>query len=201
MRLALLGGAAGTALFSCAVIVAGALRVDYSHVAGFISELGATATPHAALMNYAGFVPAGMLFAAFGAGLATALARDRAAVAASVLVIVFGIGVSASGIISCDPGCPQAAGSPENLLHNRIGPASFIALIVAVGILAVRFRRHPRWRALSRYSLLTSALAIVFLLALIGSLEARAYTGLWQRLLLSTLLLWCTVVGIRAFRT
>jgi hypothetical membrane protein len=49
-----LGGVAGPILFSVVVVVSAALRVDYSHIADFISELGATGTPHADLMNYAG---------------------------------------------------------------------------------------------------------------------------------------------------
>ena len=45
-RLAL-GGLAGPVIFSAVVILAAALREDYSHVTHFVSELGATGSPRA----------------------------------------------------------------------------------------------------------------------------------------------------------
>jgi len=180
-------------------IVSAALRPDYSHIGNFISELGADGTSHAALMNYAGFVPAGLMLAAFGIALAATLPRDHFRIVASILVTLFGGGVAASGIISCDPGCPQMGGSVENLIHNRIAPVAFLCAIIGAGIVGIRFRRLPAWRNLSRYSLVTSAVALCFLVAVVTSLESRLLTGLWQRLLLVTLFSWCAVVGLRVF--
>ena len=200
MRLLVLGGVAGPILFSAVVIVSAALRPGYSHVASFISELGATGTRYAELMNYAGFVPGGVLLAAFGAALVRALPRGRAAILAASLVTMFGAGVAASGIASCDPGCPQAGGSVENLVHNRIAPIAFLCLIAAAGILGVLFRGDAFWRSLSIYSLISSLSGLCLLVALANSLDARELTGLWQRLLLAVLFLWCAVVGLRASR-
>jgi len=150
-------------------------------------------------MNYAGFVPAGLMLAAFGIALAATLPRDRFRIVASILVTLFGAGVAADGIISCDPGCPQVEGSLENLIHNRIAPVAFFCVIIGAGFVGSRLRRLPAWRNLSRYSLVTSAVALCFLLALATSLESRLLTGLWQRLLLGTLFSWCAVVGLRIF--
>jgi hypothetical protein len=36
--------------------------------------------------------------------------------------------------------------------------------------------------------------------ALANSLESRALTGLWQRLMLISLFLWCAVIGLEAYR-
>jgi hypothetical protein len=107
--------------------------------------------------------------------------------------------VAASGIFSCDPGCPQTGGTIENLIHNAIGPITFLCLSVGAGILGLRFRHDLAWRGLWVYSLLTAILGLCFLAALAGSLDARELTGLWQRLLLAVLFLWCAVVGVRAF--
>lgn len=200
MRLLALGGVAGPILFSVVVIVSAALRVDYSHIANFISELGATGTSHAGLMNYAGFLPAGLMLAAFGVALAKALPRRRAFVLAAILVTLFGAGVTASGIASCDPGCPQARGSVENLIHNRIAPFAFLCLIAGAGVLGIYFRSLPAWRSLSVYSLASSGVALLLFVALASSLDTRELTGLWQRLLLAVLFLWCAVVGLRAYR-
>lgn len=200
MRLLALGGAAGPLLFSAVVIVSGALRVDYSHIANFISELGATGTPHAGLMNYAGFVPAGVMLAAFGVALANALPRRRANILAAILVTLFGAGVAVSGIVSCDLGCPQSGGSVENFVHNGIGPIAFLCLIAGAAIHGIQFRSIPAWRPLSVYSLVSSLVALCLLAALASSLDTRELTGLWQRLLLTVLFLWCAVVGLQVYR-
>jgi len=200
MRMLSLGGALGPLVFAAAVLVAAALRPDYSHVTHFISELGATGTTNAALLNYAGFVPGGLLLAAFGVALAGALPKRRLTLAAAALVTLFGCGVAASGFISCDTGCPQAGGSIENAIHNAIAPIAFLSLIAGAATLGLCFRRLPEWRAFSLYSLLTSAFALCFLAALASSLDNRELTGLWQRLLLATLFLWCAVIGVRAFQ-
>jgi hypothetical membrane protein len=197
MRIVAIGGVAGPILFSVITIVSAALRPDYSHFRNFISELGANGTSHAALMNYVGFVPAGLLLAAFGITLAATLPRDPFRIVASILVTLFGAGVAADGIISCDPGCPQSEGSLENLIHNRIAPVAFLCAITGAGIVGIRFRRLPAWRNLSRYSLVTSAVGLCFLVALATSLESRLLTGLWQRLLLVSLFSWCAVVSLR----
>jgi len=199
-RLLTLGGVAGPILFAAVVITAAAGHPGYSHVASFMSELGATGAPRAVLMNYGGFIPAGTLLAAFGATLWHRLRRTPSIAAGAVLVTLFGIGVAASGVFSCDLGCPTSGGTLENQIHNAIGPSCFLCLIAGTGIFGWKLRDVPDWRRLSTYSLATSAVAFVLFLSLVGSLESRTSTGLWQRLMLGTLFLWCGVVAVHAFR-
>lgn len=201
MRILALGGIAGPGAFAVVILVCAALRPGYSHVTNVVSELGATGTPYAVVMNYAGFVPAGLMLAAFGVALAGILPRRRLVLAAAVLVTLFGAGVAASGVVSCDPGCPRSGGSLENLLHDRIAPITFLCLIVGAAILGLQFRRLPAWRHLAIYSLLSSGFGLVFLAALASSLESRTLTGAWQRLMFTVLFLWCAVVGRDAFRS
>ena len=198
MRKMVIGGVAGPLIFAVVITVCRALRSDYSHLHQFISELGATGTPFAPFMNYAGFVAAGLSLTAFGVALLRMMPRQRATVIGSVLTIFFGLGVAASGLISCDPGCPQVGGSTENFIHDKIAPIAFICLILATWILGAAFRRLPEWRSFSLYSFATGVVALGFLIALVGTLESRVLTGLWQRLLLVALFLWTSIIGIRA---
>lgn len=58
------------------------------------------------------------------------------------------------------------------------------------------------WRLTIRpfpLSLLTSGFALCFLVALASSLETRALTSLWQRLMLVASFLWCAIIGRHAF--
>ncbi len=198
MRLMALGGVAGPLVFAVVIAVCGWIRPDYSHLHQFISELGATGTVFAPLMNYGGFVVAGLLLTTFGVSLLRIMPDERLPMIGSMFAIVFGAGVTASGLISCDPGCPQVGGSTENFIHDKIAPIAFICLILATWLLGGSFRRMPQWRSLSVYSLVTGFVALGCLVALIGTLESRVLTGLWQRLLLVVLFLWTGIVGVRA---
>lgn len=198
-RLAL-GVLFGPLIFTAVVVLASLLREDYSHVTQFVSELGATSSSRAGLMNYLGFVPGGLGLVAFGIALGRRPSKSRTTRAATSLLVFFGAGVAASGIISCDPGCPQGGGSRENFVHDKIGPVSFLCAIVATGLLGLSFRREPGRRGFSVYSVSTSLVAFCFLILLAGSLETRALTGFWQRLLVAALFSWCAIVGLRVYR-
>ena len=200
VRILALGGVAGPAVFATLIVVCGALRPDYSHVRQFISELGATGTPNAALMNGAGFLPAGLLLAAFGASLAVAFPRGTVTFVAAGCLTGFGLGHVGAGIYSCDPGCPLQNASWESAMHDRISEVAFVSGIAGTALWAWVFRRRPGWRSLAAYSAVTSVTALALLIAMVASFEARAFTGVWQRAFVGTLYLWCAVVGVRVYR-
>jgi hypothetical membrane protein len=191
-----LGGIAGPVLFVIALIVCGSLRPDYSHVSQFISELGAVGTPNAAWMNFAGFVPAGLLIAGFGASLAFLLPPGPGSRGIAALVGLFGLGTAVAGLAHCEPGCPQ----DQPTLHDGVSVAAFVSAIVASALAARVFRRLPAWRSLSAYSAVSSVAAACLLVALFTSIGSSSSTGLWQRLLVGTLFLWCSVVSVRTFQ-
>ena len=201
MRILALGGTIGPLLFAVVVSLLALLRPGYSQISDFISELGATDTANAALMNYVGFIPTGFLLAAFGIALAKFLPRDRWFMATALLITLFGCGIAIAGLFSCDVGCPQASGSLENRIHDTIAPPTFLCGIIGIGLFGVRIRRYPAWQHLGLYSLLSSLVALGCFIALVNSLDARQFTGLWQRLMLFTLFLWCGVVGWRLWKT
>jgi hypothetical membrane protein len=200
VRILALGGVAGPVLFATLIVVCGALRPDYRHVQHFISELGATGTPNAALMNLAGFVPAGLLLAAFGASLALGFARSGAVLGAAACIAVFGLGHVAAGLYSCDPGCPLEGATWQATVHDRVSLTAFVAGVAGIALWARVFRRLPAWRPLAGYSAVSSLIAFGLLVGLGLSMEARAFTGAWQRLFIGTLYLWCAVVGVRMSR-
>lgn len=180
--------------------VAGALRPDYNHLDQFISELGATGTPYAGLMNYAGFVPMGLLFLGFAVSTRSLLPRTPLSILGTVLLVLFALGGTTAGLASCDLGCPQGSGSVAHVIHNTVSPLAFVAFILASAVLGVHFRRVPEWQPFWLYSIATSAVASAFMIAMVASLESRELTGLWQRLLLATLFAWSTSVGLRLHR-
>ncbi len=201
MKVLALSGVAGPVLFTTLVMVCGALRPDYSHATQFISELGETGGSHSSLMNVVGFIPSGILLTIFGASLALLFPRTGLSLAAAALVGIFGLGIAGAGVYSCDLGCPRQGISSEATLHRLVSVTAFLSGIVGSGIYAYLFRGVASWRSLWWYSAASSAAALVLLLVLNASVESRAFTGVWQRLFLATLYLWCAIVGIHAFRS
>ncbi len=201
MRVLALGGIAGPVLFASVVILCGALRPEYNHVTQFISELGESGGSHASLMNVLGFIPSGLLLAAFGASLAYLPPRTSLSLTAAALIVAYGLGITGAGVYSCDSGCPRQNISSEATLHRVVSIISCIAGILGIALWAHRFRALAAWRSLWGYSAVSSAVALVLLLVLNASEESRAFTGVWQRLFVATLDLWCAVIGLRVFRS
>ena len=201
MRFLALGGVVGPVVFTSVVILCAALRPEYSHVRQFMSELGESGGPHAWLMNLLGFIPSGLFLTAFGASLASLVPRTTLSVVAAGLIIVFGLGIAGAGVYSCDLGCPRRGLSVEATLHEVVSIIAFLAGVLGIALWAYRFRELPAWQSLWRYSAASSAAALALLLALNASVESRAFTGVWQRLFVSTLLAWCVIIGLRVFRS
>lgn len=194
-----LGGVAGSFLFTLITLICACLRPDYSHINHFISELGATGTTNAELMNFAGFIPAGIMIASLGMSLIWLLPKKFLTRAGSVLIMIFGMGMTVVGFFSCDPGCPRE-GSLENNIHDQISGPIFLSAILGILILGIAFKKLPAYRRLWIYSLVSSLLSLCFIIALINSLETYTLTGMWQRLLLLTLFLWFGIVGLHTYR-
>jgi hypothetical membrane protein len=194
-----LTGVAGPVQSTILIVICSTLRSDYNHVDQFISDLGATGTSHAGLMNFAGFIPSGVIMAAFGMALWTLLPKHLLGRIGASLIILFAVGLIIAGIFSCDPGCPQQGGSMENSIHDAIAGPTFLSAITGMLIFGISFRRFAVWKGLSNYSLISALLCYGFFVLLISSLESRNLTGLWQRLILLTIFFWCGIVGIKLF--
>jgi hypothetical membrane protein len=199
-RILALGGIAGVVVFAVVVVVCSALRPGYSHVTQFISELGENGGSRSWLMNFAGFIPTGLLFAAFGVSLSHLMPRTATSLVASLLIVVYGLGIVGAGVYACDPGCPNHHLSTEATLHRVVSITAFIAAILGIALWAYCFRARADWRALWRFSAITSALALVLLLLMGAAQDTRTLVGVWQRLFIATLDAWCAIVGYRAYR-
>jgi hypothetical membrane protein len=195
-----LGGIIGPVLFISAILVCASLRPNYSHVSQFISELGATGTPNAGLMNYLGFIPSGLMIASFGIALLMLIPKSITSRIGSVLVTLFGIGMAVVGFFSCDIGCPRE-GSFENMIHDQISGPIFLSVIIGILLLGISFRNYTLLRNLWLYSVVTGLISFGFMAGLINSIESNHLIGLWQRMLLGTIFLWCVIVSLKIFKS
>ncbi len=200
MRILALGGVAGPVVFGSVVVVCAALRPDYSHSLQVMSVLGETGGPNAIIMNAFGFLPTGLLIMALAISLSQLVPRTILTTAGVLLLGLFGAGIVAAGAYSCDLGCPRVGTSPEAFLHIVVSAVAFGSGVTAIGVWGFAFRAHPEWRSLSVFSLLSALLAAALLAKFNSSVGEATIPGVWQRLFLGTLYLWCAVVGLYAYR-
>jgi len=196
-----LGGIVGPILFTSVTLFCASLRPDYNHISQFISELGATKSPNATFMNFVGFIPTGLMIAAFSVSLISLLPKHILTQVGSVFMTVFGLGMVVAGNFSCDIGCPRE-GSLENTIHDQVSGPIFLLGIIGILLLGISFRKSSLWKGLWIYSVVSALFAFGFMIALIISIESNnMQIGLWQRLLLATIFLWCGIVSTKMFKS
>lgn len=200
LKVLALGGMAGPILFSIVVIISAYFRPDYGHLHNFISELGASNTSGNILMNFGGFILSGLLICSFAIALLKITPKHFLAKLGASLIFIFGFGMMLAGIFSCDTGCPST-GSIESIIHDRVSAVTFFSSILGILLLGFWFRKTTIFKSISLYTIFTGILSAILLVAMINSFESRLYTGLWQRLLLTSIFIWTFVVALHIYRT
>lgn len=200
IRTLLLGGLVGPLFFATAVIVGSSMRPGYDHRMEVMSALGGTGSPNAIVMNGFGFLPAGVMILGFGFALFRFAPRSFFAVVGGVLLGLFGSGIVAAGVYSCDPGCVGTGTSREAFLHIVASVVAFLSGILACFVWGGAFRADPAWRGLSNFSFAAGILSSGLLVAFNSTSGSDAIPGVWQRLFIASLFGWCAVVGVGAFR-
>ena len=201
-KLGAVAGMAAPVSFLLAVLFVAASRPEYSHYTQFISELGETNGTHSWVMNVFGFGAFSILTAIFFISRADTLAESEHPLSgrvALVLSLMFCLGVFAAGVFSCDTTCTPEVATVSQQLHN------FASLVLVVLIAAI-----PVWvyhlGALSHdqrywwYSRVTTIAAALALVMMIGSIEDRDGTGMYQRVLVASLWLWIALFAWRVYR-
>lgn len=175
--------------------IIGALTPHYSSRSNFLSELGQTGAPYAALMNYGVFLPVGLLWAAGMVLVWRAL--PPGALGAIGAALLFGNSVSYIGaaFFPCDAGCP-AEGSFSQLMHNLTGAVGYFLSPAAFALLGAHLIGKGR-AAFGGVTLLAAAATGLGFATMFASLEGDD-AGLWQRLTDYSLYLW---MGLAALLT
>lgn len=138
------------------------------------------------------FVIAGTLTICFAFGLRGVLRPGRGAVAAPVLVGLFGLGLVVAGVFAADPKPgypPGSTGTATPTLHSLIHDANLFptwtVMTAAMLVLAARFAAD-RERTWMWYSVASAVLAMTTLLVAVAQYDADtqtgSYHGLWQRI-------------------
>ena len=204
LRMLSLCGIIGPILFALGWIIAGLLTPDYSHIKQHGSALGAQGATYAPIMN-TGFIVFGLLTIAFSAGLFRSLGQGKAGKVGTVLLAVGGIGIAASGIFRCDPGC-SGGESFSGQMHYLLF-FTLIGIIFAIFFFSWALPKDRVWRRYRAYSLFSGIAALLFFVLLFiisdpreGSSGLQQWTGAIQRMFVGVWVLWIEVMAIRLFQ-
>lgn len=192
-KLVMLAACFGALTVVLLTVIGGATFPGYNHASQFISELGARGAPHAQLVNFGGFLPAGVMVCAFAVLAWKALPRSAGTAIGMVGIALFGFGYLVAVFFPCDAGCRPAVPSSSQLIHNALGLAGYLSAPLTLAILGWQARSWPGGRLLSMLGFLGALTAFIGLLLLSPEF---AYVGIAQRLLELSVLTWIVACGI-----
>jgi uncharacterized protein DUF998 len=194
-------GIAAPLVYTAAAITAGLRDPHYSHLKNFVSELGAAGAPGAGVMNFAGFLPYGILIMLFALGIHRGMRPDAGGWLGPTVLGLYGLAYVALAFAPCDPGC-QALAPPSlhHQVHLLLGDIIFLTIVVGPFALYPRMVNDPDWRALATATLLLPASAWLILnVSLIGSILGVA-GAIRQRVALLLIFTWIELAAIRLMR-
>ncbi len=192
-KLVMLSACLGALCIVLLTLIGGAAFPGYSHASQFISELGARGAPHAQLVNFGGFLPAGVLVCAFAVLAWKALPRSVGTTIGLAGIALFGFGYLVAVFFPCEAGCRPAEPSISQLVHNVLGLAGYLSAPLALAILGWQARSWPGGKLLSALGF-AGALTALIGLALLS--PEFAYVGVAQRVLELSVLTWIVACGI-----
>lgn len=194
-KAAAISGLLGTACVVILTVAGGWAWPDYDHATQFISELGATGAPHATAVNYAGFLPAGILISAFAVLAWRALPRSTAGTLGMVGLVLYAVGYLAAVAFPCDFGCRPDEPSTSQALHNLFGLLGYALAPVTLFLLGLSARSWRGGMPLSWLGRIASVPALFGLLLL-----ESAYSGAAQRVLEASVLVWVVACALFLWR-
>jgi hypothetical membrane protein len=184
-------------IFAAAVLSGGVRQPGFDQWSSFVSELGATGSPAAALTNVA-FALVGACLLVFAAGFAVTLPALRSI---GALLVVPGMAFVVLAVSPCSAGCPIALVDPgataADAVHNAAATAGLLALSLAGLLMADRAPDGfgPGWyRSFSAAAGATVGLAgALFGQAVLA--HAPAGIAVFERAMLLAAMAWNTVTG------
>ena len=189
-------GVAAPVVFIAAVIAASVNHPGYDQLTNFISELGATGAPAAGVMNFAGFLPYGVLTVGFALAVHRGIRADAGGSVGPSVLALYGLAYVALAVSPCDPRCQAPIPSLHHRLHVLLGDLIFLTAVLGPFTLYPRMVKDPAWRSLATATLILPGLAWVILEA-----SGVGVSGaLRQRLWLLLLFMWVAIMALRLLR-
>ena len=183
-------GVLGPIVWLALIAAAGALRPDFSHVTGYISELGERGSATELLIRYGAFGFTGFLYLCFAAALLATLRKSWLEMTAALLIALNGVGRIGAGVFPCEPGCLHLSPGPD--LHRLFATIGFGSGVLAAILWGLLLRRRTRLRSLASFSVASGVVALGSLL-IMSAAAVGAPHGLFEHLATVVLSVWLLV--------
>jgi len=115
-------------------------------------------------------------------------------VATPALLLVAGVGMVAAGVF--EVGLPGAPDTVDETVHSLASIGAFVAVVVAMALFAVACRYDPDWTGFRPAATALAGLAIIAA-ALSPLADATPWTGVAQRVLAGTVVVWLLLTARR----
>lgn len=176
-RIAFFALVLGLAALVVSVLWGGAVYPGYDHLRQFMSELGATGSVTGEAVNRWGFVPNGLLIAAFCLLAAWLLRRNALAVTGCLLLALNGLGMAGAGIYPCDFECSRSNPTVSAQLHDLWGGLGYLSAILGAVLISLWARRSDApW--LMPIGVATTIVSLIGFSTIVAEVELA---GLFQR--------------------
>ncbi|WP_290697208.1 DUF998 domain-containing protein [Lacinutrix sp.] len=185
-------GIIGSILFIIPSILGGLQFENYNHIQQFISEGFAIDTPYGTYLRFLGYIPSGILIAAFSFSAIQTLPKSNLAKIGLILFGVFyGIGNIIVAVFPCDSGCNKELIDPtiSQIIHNTSGTLTYLIVPISLILIGLGIKKWKNGKSISLISFVCASIAILFSILLSGNPNGN-YIGLFQRLIESSILFW-----------
>ncbi|MBM1105664.1 DUF998 domain-containing protein [Aurantibacter crassamenti] len=195
-------GIMGAMLFVIASILGGLQIEGYSFIGQYISESFSSGLPNTGYLRVM-YVISGFLLLVFGVLAPSFLPKLKGIKLSFYLFAIFyGLGTIIVSIFPCDFGCPTDVEtvSIAQFIHNTTAFFTYTVVPFCIIGSGLFFKSDPNTISLSRFSLISGILSLVFVVLLFNN-TSSLYIGLFQRIIESSILGWVISTSFFMFRT
>lgn len=190
-----LAGIVGPIVLGVADLAAGLSVPWYNPIRDSISSLALTTM---GWLQTIGFLVIGLLVEVFAAGLLLSIRGGRDFKFGIAILAWFGFDLLLVGAFRTDMvGTPRTI---EGTIHGAAATTVFWFFPIACLLIASSLRNSTYWKDLFVYTIVTSVLASVFILARLWLPVELSWFGLYERVLVYNIVIWLEVMAIRLLR-
>lgn len=160
------------------IVIAGSLYPEYSHKTQFISELGATGSPHGTYVNYLGFLPAVFFILAFVFLSFPAIPKTIKNTTGLVFIATYGLTLSVAALSPCDFECRPVDQSLSHRLHMFAAFSGYLCGIMAIFIIS---SGSSVWLESKSFKISSYSIGILCICALLNLDPNSNFVGIFQR--------------------
>jgi hypothetical protein len=173
--------------FAGTIIVAGLYYPEYSHITQFISELGATGSPHGEYVNYLGFIPTELFILAFVFTSFLAVPKTKINITGLSFIVVYAVTLGISALYPCDFECRPVEPTISHNIHMLSAFPGYFCGIISIFILSSGSSFISQYKV---YKFVSFTIGVICIYAFLNLDPNSLVVGVYQRSLDLMIYLW-----------